>query len=290
MKKVVMTPNPYRDRNFKYANLAEKILHEAGIETRICLAFDVDKNFELPEDVILHDLTQELRDADLLICFGGDGTILHASKFATANHIPVLGVNIGTMGFIAELESSELELLKRIPAGDYTLEPRSMLDVKVTNGTQQLFHETALNDAVITKGAIARVIQIGISCDGVDATAFSGDGVIVCTATGSTAYSMSAGGPIMEPSAKNLLITPICAHAMLAKSIVVGPQRVIGIRTGKIGRHNAFLSVDGGRAFRLSPGDITTITSSSQITQLVRLKDTSFFEILNHKFIDRQRY
>ena len=89
---------------------------------------------------------------------------------------------------------------------------------------------------------------------------------------------------------KNLLITPICAHAMLAKSIVVGPQRVIGIRTGKIGRHNAFLSVDGGRAFRLSPGDITTITSSSQITQLVRLKDTSFFEILNHKFIDRQRY
>ena len=290
MKKIVLTPNPYRDRNFKYVTLADKLLREAGLETRICLAFDVDRSFELPDNVVLTELNHELRDADLLVCFGGDGTILHASKFATANHIPVLGVNIGTMGFIAELESSELELLKKIPSGDYTLEPRSMLDVKVTNGTQQLFHETALNDAVITKGAIARVIQIGISCDGVDATAFSGDGVIVCTATGSTAYSMSAGGPIMEPSAKNLLITPICAHAMLAKSIVVGPQRVIGIRTGKIGRHNAFLSVDGGRAFRLSPGDITTITSSSQITQLVRLKDTSFFEILNHKFIDRQRY
>ena len=288
--KVVMTPNPYRDKQFRVAEQAQSILEAEGVTVRMCLPFEVDKSYPLPSGIHFYDLKKEIRDAQMLICFGGDGTILHASKFATANHIPVLGVNIGTMGFIAELESSELELLKRIPAGDYTLEPRSMLDVKVTNGTQQLFHETALNDAVITKGAIARVIQIGISCDGVDATAFSGDGVIVCTATGSTAYSMSAGGPIMEPSAKNLLITPICAHAMLAKSIVVGPQRVIGIRTGKIGRHNAFLSVAGGRAFRLSPGDITTITSSSQITQLVRLKDTSFFEILNHKFIDRQRY
>ena len=288
--KVVMTPNPYRDKQFRVAEQAQSILEAEGVTVRMWLPFEVDKSYPLPSGIHFYDLKKEIRDAQMLICFGGDGTILHASKFVTANHIPVLGVNIGTMGFIAELESSELELLKRIPAGDYTLEPRSMLDVKVTNGTQQLFHETALNDAVITKGAIARVIQIGISCDGVDATAFSGDGVIVCTATGSTAYSMSAGGPIMEPSAKNLLITPICAHAMLAKSIVVGPQRVIGIRTGKIGRHNAFLSVDGGRAFRLSPGDITTITSSSQITQLVRLKDTSFFEILNHKFIDRQRY
>lgn len=288
--KVVMTPNPYRDKQFRVAEQAQSILEAEGVTVRMCLPFEVDKSYPLPAGIHFYDLKKEIRDAQMLICFGGDGTILHASKFATANHIPVLGVNIGTMGFIAELESSELELLKKLPAGDYTLEPRCMLDVKVTNGTQQLFHETALNDAVITKGAIARVIQIGISCDGVDATAFSGDGVIVCTATGSTAYSMSAGGPIMEPSAKNLLITPICAHAMLAKSIVVGPQRVIGIRTGKIGRHNAFLSVDGGRAFRLSPGDITTITSSSQITQLVRLKDTSFFEILNHKFIDRQRY
>ena len=288
--KIVVSPNPYRDKQFKHARQACQILKEAGAEVSLCLPFDVDRSFEIPSDLRFREIQKEIRTADMLICFGGDGTILHSSKIATEHGLPILGVNIGTMGFIAELEASEIELLRKIPQGDYTVEPRTMLDVSVVSGKQTLFHETALNDAVITKGAIARVIQIGISCDGVDATAFSGDGVIVCTATGSTAYSMSAGGPIMEPSAKNLLITPICAHAMLAKSIVVGPQRVIGIRTGKIGRHNAFLSVDGGRAFRLSPGDITTITSSSQITQLVRLKDTSFFEILNHKFIDRQRY
>ena len=164
-----------------------------------------------------------------------------------------------------------------------------MLDVSVGNGRQTLFHETALNDAVITKGAIARVVQLGIYCDGVEATSYSGDGVILCTPTGSTAYSMSAGGPIVEPSAKNFLITPICAHAMLAKSIVVAPSRVVTVKVGKIGRHNACLSVDGGRAFRLNTGDEITVKSSQKVTRLVRLKNTSFFEILNRKFIEKMR-
>ena len=193
------------------------------------------------------------------------------------------------MGFIAELEASEMELLRKIPQGDYTVEPRTMLDVSVVSGKQTLFHETALNDAVITKGAIARVVQLSITCDGVEATSFSGDGVILCTPTGSTAYSMSAGGPIVEPSAKSFLITPICAHAMLAKSIVVAPDRVIAVRVGKVGRHNAFLSVDGGRAFRLNVGDEIVVKSSQKVTRLVRLKDISFFEILNKKFIEKMR-
>ncbi|MFR1990814.1 MAG: NAD(+)/NADH kinase [Oscillospiraceae bacterium] len=129
----------------------------------------------------------------------------------------------------------------------------------------------------------------GIYCDGIEATSYSGDGVILCTPTGSTAYSMSAGGPIVEPSAKNFLITPICAHAMLAKSIVVAPSRVVTVKVGKIGRHNAFLSVDGGRAFRLNTGDEITVKSSQKVTRLVRLKNTSFFEILNRKFIEKMR-
>ena len=287
--KLVLTPNPYRDKQFRVAQQAAKILEEAGAEVSLCLPFDVDADFEIPEDIHFRNLNDEIRNADMLICFGGDGTILHSSKIATAHNLPVLGVNIGTMGFIAELEAGELELLKRIPTGNYKLETRSMIDVTVSNSGKQLFHETALNDAVVTKGAIARVIQIGICCDDVEATSYSGDGVILCTPTGSTAYSMSAGGPIIEPSAKNLLITPICAHDMLAKSIVVGPKRVITVRVGKIGRHNAFLSVDGGRAFRLSPGDVITARNSDKVTRLVRLKDTSFFEILNKKFLENKR-
>lgn len=284
MKKVVMTPNPYRDRYFKYANLAESVLREAGIETRICLAFDVDKSFDLPEDVVLHDLTEELKDADLLICFGGDGTILHASKAATKAGVPILGVNIGTMGFMAELESSELKELSRLATGEYSVEERMMLHVRAEHEGEIILEEDALNDAVITKGAVARIIQMAVSCDDVEMMSFGGDGVIICTPTGSTAYSMSAGGPIVEPTAKNIIITPICAHDMRTKTVVTSAERVLTVEIGRIGRKNAFLSVDGGRAQRLNTGDKVTITQSPNTTKLVHLSEKSFFEIVKNKF------
>ena len=287
MMKIVMTPNPYRDRNFKYVEQAADILQQAGVETRICLPFDVDKGFELPKDIKLHDLSKEIKNADMLICFGGDGTILHSSKIATRHHVPILGVNMGTMGFMAELEVSDLHLLSRIAAGDYKLEKRMMLRVMVHNDGKELFDETALNDAAITKGAIARVIQMSVECDGVEAINCAGDGVIVSTPTGSTAYSMSAGGPIVEPSAQNMIVTPICPHTFMAKGIVTAPWRTITVRVGKLGRRNAFLSVDGGRAFRLSPGDVITVKKAEQETRLVRLKETSFFEIMNNKLYVR---
>lgn len=284
MKKIVMTPNPYRDRNFKYANLAEKLLQEAGMETRICLAFDVDKNFELPDDIVFHDLSKELRDADLLICFGGDGTILHASKAATRAGVPILGVNIGTMGFMAELESSELKELRRLAENDYSVEERMMLRVTAEHEGRVILQEDALNDAVITKGAVARIVQMSVSCDGVEMMSFGGDGVIVSTPTGSTAYSMSAGGPIVEPTAQNIVITPICAHDMQTKAVVTSAERKITVQIGRIGRKNAFLSVDGGRALRLCAGDQITISRSAFTTRLIHLTKRSFFEIIKNKF------
>ena len=174
MKKIVLTPNPYRDRNFKYVTLADKLLREAGLETRICLAFDVDRSFELPDNVVLTELNHELRDADLLVCFGGDGTILHASKAATKAGIPVLGVNIGTMGFMAELESSELKELRRLADDDFSVEPRMMLHVRAEHEGRVILEEDALNDAVITKGAVARVVQMSVQGDGVDMMSFGG--------------------------------------------------------------------------------------------------------------------
>lgn len=283
MKKVVMTPNPYRDRNFKFANQAARILKEAGIESKTCLAFDVDRNFEMPGDIVLHDLQKELKDADLLICFGGDGTILHASKAATRLGIPVLGVNIGTMGFMAELESSELKELVRLAEDRYTVDERMMLHVKVIHDGQVAFEDDALNDAVITKGAVARTIQLSVSCDGTDMMSFGGDGVVISTPTGSTAYSMSAGGPIVEPTARNIVITPICAHDMRTRTVVTSAQRKISVEVGRIGRKNAFLSVDGGRAFRLNTGDVIQIELSRYVTRLVHLSDRSFFDIVNNK-------
>ncbi len=285
--KAVLTPNPYRDRNFKLVEQAVSILKEAGVDTKICLPFDVDKGFELPRDIKFYDINREIKNADVLICFGGDGTILHSSKIATKNHVPILGVNVGTMGFMAELEAGELHLLSKLPEKAYTVENRMMLHVTVENEGKELFNEIALNDAAITKGAVARVIQVSVECDGVEASNFSGDGVIVSTPTGSTAYSMSAGGPIVEPSAQNIIITPICAHAVNTKGIVTSPYRTVSVRLGKLGRRNAFLSVDGGRAYRLNVGDVVTIKKAKEETCLLRLKQTSFYEILNNKIYSR---
>ena len=284
MKKVVLTPNPYRDWNFKYALQAAQLLESAGIETSICLAFDVDRNLELPRGVVLKDLQRELPTAELLICFGGDGTILHASKAATRAGLPVLGVNIVTMGFMAELEASDMERLKQLAGDDWHVEERMMLHVRVEHEGKCIADEVALNDAVITKGAVARVVQMSLSCDGVEVVSFSGDGVILATPTGSTAYSMSAGGPIVEPSARNIVITPICAHDLHTKTVVTAANRTIVATIGRIGRKNAFLSVDGGRALRLSAGDRVIVTAASCTTKLVRLSDRSFFDIVRNKF------
>ena len=283
MKKVVMTPNPYRDRNFKYANLAENILREAGVETKTCLAFDVDKTFELPEDVVLHDLTEELRDADLLICFGGDGTILHASKAATRAGVPVLGVNIGTMGFMAELESSELKLLSRLAQDDYTVEERMMLHVKAEHEGKVLLEEEALNDAVITKGAVARIIQMTVSCDHMQIMSFGGDGVIVCTPTGSTAYSMSAGGPIVEPEASAIIVSPICAHMMSARSYVLSASHDVSVLAEKLHGRRAYISVDGNSVMDLTNDDLLRVRRSERCILMADMGLKSFYELAYEK-------
>lgn len=285
MKRVILTPNPYRDKNFATVREAMSILQNSGMEVRLCLPFEVDKSFELPRDLRFHRLDREMPYADVVICFGGDGTILHMAKMATRHGVPVLGVNIGTMGFMAELECTELDQLSRLASGDYSIDNRMMLDVTVRRDRDIIFRELCLNDAVITKGAVARIVHLRVDCDGVQAMECGGDGVVVATPTGSTAYSLSAGGPIVEPEAGNILITPICAHDMGSRCIVTSDKRVITISLTKNARRNAFLSVDGGKALRMNMGDLATVCKSDKVTQLVRLKNRSFFDVINAKFI-----
>lgn len=284
VKKVILTPNPYRDKDFQTVRRAAQILKEAGMEVRLCLPFEVDKSYDLPKDLRFSRLDRELNGADLIVCFGGDGTILHMSKTATRAGIPILGVNIGTMGFMAELESSELDQLKRLATGDYTIDHRMMLDVTVQRDRDILFHDICLNDVVITKGAVARIVHIAVACDGVQAMECGGDGVIVATPTGSTAYNLSAGGPIVEPEAHSILVTPICAHDVSSRCMVASDRRVITLGVTRNARRNAFLSVDGGKSVRLNMGDVTTVKKSNLETRLIRLNDRSFYDVVNLKF------
>ena len=284
MKSIILTPNPYRDKNFQTVRSALQILKNAGVQTRLCLPFEVDRSYELPKDLRFSRLDRELSNAEMVICFGGDGTILHMAKAATRRGVPVLGVNIGTMGFMAELESSELEKLAELAKGTYTLDSRMMLDVTVQRNQEILFHDICLNDVVVTKGTVARIVHLAVKCDGVPAMEIGGDGVILATPTGSTAYSLSAGGPIVEPEARNMIITPICPHEMGGRCIVASDQRTITVEMTRNARRNAYLSVDGGKAVRLNMGDVVTVKKSQMETKLVRLKQRSFYDVVSAKF------
>ena len=284
MNRVILSPNPYRDKNFQTLREAMSVLQHAGIETRVCLPFEVDRSYDLPRDIRFSRMDRELPNASMVICFGGDGTLLHMAKTATRHGIPVLGVNIGTMGFMAELESSELSQLSRLATGDYTIDNRMMLDVTVHRDRDIIFHDLCLNDIAITKGAVARIVHLAVKCDDVQAMECGGDGIIVATPTGSTAYSLSAGGPIVEPDAHSILVTPICAHDVASRCIVASDRRTISVTMTQNARRNAYLSVDGGKALRMNMGDVATIKKSNLCTQLVRLKDRSFFDVVNMKF------
>ena len=283
--KVVLSPNPYRDRGLKTALRAREVLNRCGIETALCLPFSLDQGTkpDLPKGQDYRDMQEELKTADLLLCFGGDGTILHAAKDALPYDIPVLGVNMGSVGFMAELEHGELELLTRLAEKKYTIEHRMLLDVAVRRGREVLFRDLALNDAVVTKGAVARVIDLSVRGDGVHVYEFSGDGVILATPTGSTAYSMSAGGPIVEPSSQCLIVTPVCAHQLAARALVLEPTRRVVVQLPRGNRKHLYLSVDGGKAIRLTGGERVEITRSRYKTQLVQLSGRSFYEIINQK-------
>lgn len=284
MKNIILTPNPYRDKNFQTVRSALQILKNAGLSTRLCLPFEVDRSYELPRDLRFSRLDRELPNAELVICFGGDGTILHMAKAATRRGVPVLGVNIGTMGFMAELESTELEKLADLAKGEYTLDSRMMLDVTVQRERDILFHDICLNDVVVTKGTVARIVHLAVQCDGVPAMEIGGDGVILATPTGSTAYSLSAGGPIVEPEARTMLITPICPHDMGSRCIVASDKRTITVEMIRNARRNAYLSVDGGKAVRLNMGDVVTVKKSQMETKLVRLSQRSFYDVVSAKF------
>ncbi len=284
MKKVILTPNPYRDKNFQTVRNAMEVLQGCGIEVRLCLPFEVDRSYDLPRDLRFSRLDKELPTADAVVCFGGDGTILHMAKAATRQGVPVLGVNIGTMGFMAELESTELDQLTRLASDDYSVDERMMLDVTVHRDRDIIFHDISLNDVVITKGAVARIVHLAVKCDGVQAMECGGDGVIIATPTGSTAYSLSAGGPIVEPEAHSILVTPICAHDVASRGFIASENRVVTVGLTHNARRNAYLSVDGGKALRMNMGDVATIRKSKLTTKLIRLKDRSFYDVVNMKF------
>ena len=283
-KKIILCPNPNRDQGMAATTTAEKILREMGFRTVVCSPFKDQKEGAFA-DYDVRPLPQEMKGADLMVTFGGDGTILHLAKLAALNKLPVLGINMGGLGFIAELEAGELDTLRKLKDWDFETESRMMLDVFVVRDGKQIYTNLGLNDAVIREGPISHVIHLKISSDGRHLADIAGDGVIISTPTGSTAYSLSAGGPVVEPVAQTMVVCPICTHNMRFSSYVLSPEHVLTVELERNGRKPVYLFVDESRAFPLKADDQVLVRRSKYAMKLVRLTEKSFCEIFAQKML-----
>jgi NAD+ kinase len=229
------------------------------------------------------------RLADVIITIGGDGTIIRYAKRAALDNKPLLGINAGRMGYLANIEQNELYLLSKLKNKEYTVENRMMLSVEIYENGNKVNEFLALNDAVITSGFISRIVDISVSV-GTDAINYLADGLIVSTPTGSTAYSMSAGGPIIDPLTENICITPICSHSLSAKPILLGANNKITLKSFSKKRTEIYLTVDGRKVANIKPYTEIKITKSDKMAQLIRLNDRSFYKTLSIKFNDSRSF
>ena len=225
-----------------------------------------------------------LPGARLVVSLGGDGTILQLSRYLAGSGVPILGVNLGNKGFLAELEQTETDCILEVADGHYTVQTRMMLDLKLFRKGELVYEGSALNEAVVR--ASVSVVKLEAFSDGREVTAFSGDGMIASTPTGSTAYSMAAGGPIVEPCADCIILTPICTFRLAARSYVLKADREVSIRTVEQGDKEVFLSVDGV-AVPFLDGDELVVARSDKTLLMARVKDRSFFDIVFEKLVDK---
>lgn len=225
------------------------------------------------------------KTVDVIITIGGDGTIIRYAKRASEDNKPVLGINAGRMGYLANLEQNELEHIAKLKSGDFFTENRMMLSVKVFENNRRIGEYLALNDAVVSSGFISRIIDVSVGV-GNDVINYRADGLILSTPTGSTAYSMSAGGPIIDPLTESICITPICSHSLSAKPILLGAKNSIKVRAYSKKRTDIYLSLDGRKVCPIKPFTTIIIEKSDKFAKLIRLKDKSFYKTLSTKFKD----
>ncbi|MEI6126742.1 MAG: NAD(+)/NADH kinase [Pseudomonadota bacterium] len=222
--------------------------------------------------------------ADLLIVFGGDGTLLSVARLPGAENVPILAVNLGGLGFLTETRGDEInQVLEKVLEGDYAIDRRMMLEATLrAHDTKPDTSFRALNDIVINKGALARIMDLDTSVNGNFLNTFKSDGLIICTPTGSTGYSLSAGGPIIYPSLNLISLTPICPHTLTNRPIILPDDSIISV-TLRSESEDVFLTIDGQVGIRICKGDPIEIKKSPKTISLIRTPFRSYFEILKQK-------
>lgn len=228
-------------------------------------------------------LDEMVKKIECLLVFGGDGTILNCSRMVAASGVPVLGINLGHLGFLSEIDVPDIQPgLESVIKGDYHIEERMMIQAAVLRDGKEIDNYMGLNDAVITKGAFARLIFLETRVDGEQVGTYPADGIIVSTPTGSTAYSLSAGGPVVTPELDLMLITPICPHALWARPIVISSDCVVEVELLS-DKGEVMLTIDGQHGLGLVKDDVVRITRAPFKVKFIRLKTRNFFRVLKQK-------
>lgn len=280
MKHFLIYTNRNKDQNLETTNRIKDFLESKGQRVTVRVK-EADWKSRTRED--FEDIAS---DVNCMIVLGGDGTVLQAARETKKNHIPIIGVNLGTLGYMTEIEPANLEdALTRLITGEYEQESRMMLTGKVFAG-ENIVEGWALNDIVISRRGSLQIIKFNIYVNGQFLNSYNADGMIVSTPTGSTGYNFSAGGPIIEPKARLIMLTPICPHSLNRTSIILSPEDVIEIEIpeGKEGKlQTVDANFDGSHTVEMNTGDRIRIMQSEKITEFIQLNQVSFLELLHKK-------
>ncbi len=282
--KISIFPNFNNDGVLQTCEEICKELDKLGVEYSVAKCNESDETGTLP---LFFDTDELIENCDIVIVVGGDGTTLNVAKAASLHNKLTLGINAGRLGFMSGLERDELSLLNRLVSGDYEVEERMMINARLLseNGIQDFI---CLNDAVITRGDLARLIDVTVKSDGRVITKNRADGMIIATPTGSTAYSMAAGGPVVSPDNSCFVVTPICPHSLVNRSIVFSSDKELEITVENDKNNTSYLSIDGEKSVTVTKNSKIIISKSEYVAKLIKIKPDSFYEILNKKLLERR--
>lgn len=281
---VYIAPNPGKPSAHDVALRAAQILLTQGAQVLMCE--DAPSGLRMRGVCYLPQEECWAR-TDVILTIGGDGTILHEANLSLAYHKPILGINLGRCGFLATCEVDELETkLSAVAQGNYSLDSRMLLYVRVLGDDKWEGH--ALNDVVVTKGRLQQAIDFSIYCDGILVEHYRGDGVIIATPTGSTAYSMAAGGPILDSQTKGIVVTPICPHSLASPAMVFAQERKLNICVGQVQDDEVFISCDGSAGYTLQAGSTAEVRLSDQNVQLITFGKADQFQAIDQKLRSRK--
>ncbi len=284
MKNIGIITNVDRDIDFKYTKLlADSIVKRGG---RVMMTDESSEKTDIGEEC--GDVDGVISSCELVVCLGGDGTFLKVARKVYKKELPILGINLGNLGFLTEVDRNDIDFaVEQLFNNNYVIEERMMLEAVIYRKGEAPVYDIALNDAVITRGAISRIIHIKTYINEVFVDSFPGDGLIVSSPTGSTAYSLSAGGPIVEPDTNLILITPICPHILYSRSFVTKADSVVRAVVDEDFHHNAIVALDGQEGHEIRGGDIVEVRKSPYSIKLVKMNSRNFFNILRTKIYYR---